>query len=474
MVFSSLTFLCLFLPLLLMLYYAVRGDRARNVILLLASLLFYGWGEPVWILAMLFSTAVNFFCARRIVSLQSTTARKLCLTLGVIVSIIFLVYFKYAAFFVNSFCALFGSSFRMQEPGLPIGISFYTFQILTYTVDVYRGKAKVQQSPVRLLLYVSCFPQLIAGPIVQYADVEDQLAHRAVTVDDFTAGFQRFVAGLSRKVLLANLCGAILEETALAGTGAEMSLLGAWASAFLYTLQIYFDFSAYSDMAIGLGRMFGFTYLENFNYPYTAVSVTDFWRRWHISLSSFFRDYVYIPLGGNRRGKARTALNMMAVWMLTGLWHGASWNFIAWGLYYGVLLLIERFVLHAALEKLPKAVRHVLTFLVVIVGWVIFYYTDFAAVGQHLLAMLGVGKTAVGGIAALPLTDAAFRRVWKKYTVFPLLAFLLALPLPQKLKSLGEKRAASALRWAGTAAFLALDVVFLIGQSYNPFIYFRF
>lgn len=210
MVFSSLTFLCLFLPLLLMLYYAVRGDRARNVILLLASLLFYGWGEPVWILAMLFSTAVNFFCARRIVSLQSTAARKLCLTLGVIVSIIFLVYFKYAAFFVNSFCALFGSSFRMQEPGLPIGISFYTFQILTYTVDVYRGKAKVQQSPVRLLLYVSCFPQLIAGPIVQYADVEDQLAHRAVTVDDFTAGFQRFAAGLSRKVLLANLCGAIL------------------------------------------------------------------------------------------------------------------------------------------------------------------------------------------------------------------------------------------------------------------------
>ena len=474
MVFSSLTFLCLFLPPLLLLYYCFQGSRARNLILMLASLLFYGWGEPVWILAMLFSTAVNFFCARRIAALRTASARKLCLAVGVVVSLMFLVYFKYAAFFVNSFSSLLGLGFRMKDPGLPIGISFYTFQILTYTVDVYRGKAKVQTSPVRLLLYVSCFPQLIAGPIVQYSDVEDQLEHRSVSVDDFTGGFSRFVAGLSRKILLANICGAILEETVLAGSGAPMSLLGAWMSAFLYTLQIYFDFSAYSDMAIGLGRMFGFTYPENFNYPYTAVSVTDFWRRWHISLSSFFRDYVYIPLGGNRRGNARTALNMMTVWMLTGLWHGASWNFIVWGLYYGVLLLIERFVLRSVLDRLPKAVRRVLTFLIVVVGWVIFYYTDFAAVGQHLLALIGLGRTGTGELVRLALTDAALLRVWKKYSVFPLLAFLFALPAPKKLRALEGRTPAAALRWVGVVAFLALDVVFLIGQSYNPFIYFRF
>ncbi len=478
MVFSSLTFLLIFLPVLLLLYFLRPGWRWRNGVLVAASLLFYGWGEPVWILAMVFSTAVNYVCARLLDRSESPAVRKLCLTVGVLISVGFLFYFKYAAFFGGILVSLTKLPLDVPSPRLPIGISFYTFQVLTYTVDVYRKKTPVQRSFFRLLLYVSCFPQLIAGPIVQYGDVADQLRERSVTAEDFSLGIQRFIRGLAKKVLLANLCGAALEATAQAGAGAAMSLAGSWLSAVLYTLQIYFDFSAYSDMAIGLGRVLGFTYKENFNYPYTAFSITDFWRRWHISLSSFFRDYVYIPLGGNRHGNLRTARNMMIVWMLTGLWHGASWNFILWGLYYGVLLLIERFALGARLEAWPRALRHVVTMLLVIVSWVIFYYTDLRAVGEHLLAMIGL-TVRDGRLAALPLLDEAAVRVLKEYTFFPLLAFVLSLPVRPWLcgvldRSRFGRRAAYVSGAVGTAALLALSVIFLIGQSYNPFIYFRF
>ena len=466
MVFSSLTFLLLFLPLLYALYFARTSVKWRNGVLLVMSLLFYGWGEPVWILAMILSTAVNFFCARAIARREEGAARKLILALGVVASLSFLVYFKYSAFLANSVAALLSLSWRMDTPRLPIGISFYTFQILTYTVDVYRGKAPAQKSPLRLLLYISCFPQLIAGPIVQYGDVENQLGERSVTPDAFTEGMERFIKGLAKKVLLANVCGAALEELTLAGTGEPLSLLGAWLAAFLYTLQIYFDFSAYSDMAIGLGKTLGFTYKENFVFPYASLSVTEFWRRWHISLGSFFRDYVYIPLGGNRRGTARTVLNLLIVWGLTGLWHGAAWNFVLWGLYFGVLLILERFVFKPILEKTPGAVRWLLTFVIAVIGWVIFYYTDLPALGQHLCALFGIGVSGLG--------DAAAAAVVRKYTVYPLIAWVLSLPVVPAVAARLPQRLRSTLALVFSVVLLGASLLFLVGQSYNPFIYFRF
>ena len=466
MVFSSLTFLFLFLPILYLLLFLSRSPRWRNGVLIAASLLFYGWGEPVWILAMLFSTAVNYLCARAIDATERKGLRRLCLVVGVIASVAFLFYFKYAAFLLNTVLSFTSVSWRMDSPQLPIGISFYTFQILTYTVDVYRRKAPVLKNPLRLLLYISCFPQLIAGPIVQYGDIADQLEERQISVPDFAEGMQRFVKGLAKKVLLANLCGAALEELTLAGTGAALSVGGAWLAGLLYTLQIYYDFSAYSDMAIGLGRTLGFRYKENFLFPYGSSSITEFWRRWHVSLGSFFRDYVYIPLGGNRRGTARTIFNMLVVWALTGLWHGASWNFVVWGAYYGVLLILERFVLAKALEKVPKLLRWLLTFVIVLIGWIIFYYTDFSAVWQHVLALFGIG--GAGWI------DAQTVAVARKYTVFPLLCLLLSLPWVPALGKAMPEKLRDFLQPIVTVVLFAVSVLFLVGQSYNPFIYFRF
>ena len=468
MVFSSMTFLLLFLPIVLLLYFSAGPLRWKNAVLLLASLLFYAWGEPVCVLAMLFSAAVNYFCGALIARSEDPRRRKAALGVGAGVSLALLFYFKYFSFAASNLAALFSLRLSVPQIRLPIGISFYTFQVLTYTVDVYRGKTPAQKSFFKLLLYVSCFPQLIAGPIVQYADVAAQLDDRSTSAEDFSAGIERFVVGLAKKVLLANLCGAAVE--ALPGGGAG-SVLGAWYHAFLYTLQIYFDFSAYSDMAIGLGRVLGFRYKENFNYPYVSLSATEFWRRWHISLGSFFRDYVYIPLGGNRRGGARTALNLLAVWALTGLWHGAAWNFVLWGLYFGVLLIAERFVLKGLIEKTPKPLRWLITFLIAVVGWAIFYETDLAALGNTLRAMFG--------LAGVPLLDEAARKVVAQYSVFPLIAFAFSLPVvPAAKKALlarprGEK-AVSIARAASTALLFALSLVFLVGQSYNPFIYFRF
>ena len=466
MVFSSLSFLFLFLPLLYLLLFLSRSPRWRNGVLIAASLFFYGWGEPVWILAMLFSTAVNYVCARLIDDSERPERRKLYLVIGVIASVAFLFYFKYAAFLLNTLLSLFGLKVRMAAPKLPIGISFYTFQILTYTVDVYRRRAPVLKNPFRLLLYISCFPQLIAGPIVQYGDICEQLEDRRISPADFSEGLQRFIKGLGKKVLLANLCGAALEELPLAGTGAALSIGGAWLAALLYTLQIYYDFSAYSDMAIGLGRTLGFRYKENFLFPYISRSITEFWRRWHISLGSFFRDYVYIPLGGNRKGTARTILNMLIVWALTGFWHGASWNFVLWGAYYGVLLILERFVLAKALEHIPSLLRGLMTFIIVMIGWVIFYYTDLSSVAEHLRALFGGG--AGGWI------DEGTLAVVRKYTVFPLLALLLSFPLVPTLGRACPDRLRAILQPCLSVLIFVCSVLFLIGQSYNPFIYFRF
>ena len=471
MVFSSMTFLLLFLPMLLLMYFIRGGIRWRNAVLVAASLVFYAWGEPVFVLGMLFSTAVNYLCARVIDASGTSVRRKAALVLGVGVSLGFLFYFKYYAFVLENISSLFSLHYHVPEIRLPIGISFYTFQVLTYTVDVYRGTAPVQRSFWKLLLYVSCFPQLIAGPIVQYADVASQLDERSTSVEDFTGGMRRFIAGLSKKVLLANVCGAALSALPQGTGGEALSFVGAWYLTSLYSLQLYFDFSAYSDMAIGLGRILGFRYKENFNYPYVSLSATEFWRRWHISLGSFFRDYVYIPLGGNRRGALRTGLNILIVWTLTGLWHGAAWNFILWGFYFGVILLLERSVLKKPLEKLPTALRWALTALVVTTGWAIFYHTDAAALGTALRAMFGIG--------AAGLTDPVTMQVMRRYSFFPLIAFVFSLPAGPAAADLlrrrkNGERVFPVLREAAAAGALFLSMVFLVGQSYNPFIYFRF
>ena len=471
MTFSSLTFTTLFFPAVLILYFICTDLRWRNGVLLVASLIFYSWGEPIWVLAMIGSTAINYVAAMLIDRASSPGLRKTALVVGAAASLAVLFYFKYAAFLVNSVTSLFGVSFSIPVLELPIGISFYTFQVLTYTVDVYRDKSPVQRDPFKLMLYVSCFPQLIAGPIVQYSDVAVMLDERESTLEGFTEGMKRFAVGLSKKVLLANVCGLIIEELPSAAGASGMSVLGAWYISVLYSLQLYFDFSGYSDMAIGMGRIFGFTYKENFNYPYISKSASDFWHRWHISLGSFFRDYVYIPLGGNRRGRARTALNLAIVWALTGLWHGASWNFVIWGLYYGVLIILEKLVLADFREKLPGAAQHIAALFLIVVGWTVFYYTDMGCLGKHLGAMFGIG--------AAGLSDPVTMAVIRKYTVLPLIAAIASLPILPQLKAwLGKHEklegAADIVSLVCLTALMLLSMIFIVGQSYNPFIYFRF
>jgi len=470
-VFSSLLFMTLFLPAVLLLYFLRSDIKWRNGVLLIASLIFYSWGEPVWIVCMIGSTVINYIAAKIIDRSRSTAARRTALVVGVIASVAALFYFKYAAFLFNSVTGLFGASLSLPVLELPVGISFYTFQVLTYTVDVYRRKSPVQNSFFRLLLYISCFPQLIAGPIVQYSDVAQMLDERTGTADGFASGMKRFVVGLGKKVLIANTCGLIIEQLPLATGTSSPSVLCAWYVALLYSLQLYFDFSGYSDMAIGLGEVFGFTYKENFNYPYISRSASEFWRRWHISLGSFFRDYVYIPLGGNRRGNTRTVMNLLTVWMLTGLWHGASWNFVLWGLYYGILLIVERFVLGERLKRAPAAITVPYTLLIIMIGWMIFYYTDLGSMLRHIGAMFGI---AADGIA-----DAVTLAVIRKYTVLPLVGVIAALPV---LPAIKKRLQPDTLTWriaaAGSAVVLTgvlvLSLIFIVGQSYNPFIYFRF
>ena len=471
MVFSSLTFLLYFLPIVLILYFVRRDIRWRNGVLLVASLFFYAWGEPIWIVAMVASTAVNYYCARRMVRVKGKRARRKWMILGVGVSGILLFIFKYASFVINSVLGIVSPSLKVPVLELPIGISFYTFQVITYTVDVYRRKERPQKHFTRLLLYVSCFPQLIAGPIVQYGDVAEQIGRRTSTPEGFSSGMQRFVIGLGKKVVFANICGSALSSMPLAGGGAQLSVLGAWYAAFLYTLQIYFDFSGYSDMAIGLGRILGFTYQENFNYPYASTSVREFWRRWHISLGSFFRDYVYIPLGGNRRGLKRTVFNTLVVWTLTGFWHGANWTFLVWGFYYGALLTIDLLGGKKVIAVLPRAVNWILTMALVIISWVIFYYGSLGQAFEHIGAMFGIGSCG--------LIDAASLTIIKTYSIFPLIAFIASLPVAQWVQGAMQRfglreRGMERAKVAWLSVCLVLSVLFLVGQTYNPFIYFQF
>ena len=486
MVFSSLTFLTCFFPIVLALYFVKGSIRWRNGVLLAASLVFYAWGEPIWIVAMLASTLVNWVCAGMISVCRGDAAKRGWMIAGVGFAGALLFVFKYTAFFANSFLSLFGAEARVAGLKLPIGISFYTFQIISYTVDVYRGETPAQRSFARLLLYVSCFPQLIAGPIVQYSDVAKQIGSRKTTAKDFTRGMQRFVVGLGKKVIFANICGLILRDLPLADAGA-MSFGGAWYAGFVYMLQVYFDFSGYSDMAIGIGRILGFTYKENFDYPFIAKDVSEYWHRWHISLSMWFRDYLLYPIlrsrgmrrlsmkKSERHGRMyyRNLATMIAttcVWAFTGLWHGASWNFIVWGLYFCVLQLLEKFALGRVREKLPAIARWAINLILIVVSFVIFYYTDMGLVTRHISAMLGVGSTG--------FIDARSRLVIRTYSFFPLLAFVCSMPIAPMLNRLGRgllgSKAFEIVKSVALSACVALAVLFLVGQSYNPFIYFQF
>lgn len=466
MVFSSTIFLCVYLPLVLLGYY-ICPKKGRNLFLLIVSLVFYAWGEPKYVFLMIFSILVNYIFGRLMDKHRENKKRlKLMLVLSVVIDIGLLSVFKYTDFIITNVNAIFGANFDLLNIALPIGISFYTFQAMSYTIDVYRNDVRVQKNLIDFGMYITMFPQLIAGPIVRYADVQDQLADRSVTTADFSEGIMRFVVGLGKKVLLANQMGAVWSD--IYALGGDVSALMAWTGAIAYTFQIYFDFSGYSDMAIGLGRMFGFKFPENFRYPYQSVSITDFWRRWHITLSTWFKEYLYIPLGGNRRGLTRQALNLLIVWSLTGFWHGAGWNFVLWGLYYFVILFIEKLFLLKALDKLPKFFRHVYALLLIIIGWVIFASDDVSVLLPYLGSMFGANG-AIGGMDVYTLLTKA---------VLLIICCIASTELPKKLflsaaGAMNEK-AAFTLKSVLMIALLALSMILLIGDSYNPFLYFRF
>ena len=462
MLFSSVPFLFYFLPAALLLYFAVPRSL-KNAVLLLASLFFYAWGEPRYVLLMLVSIVQGYLFGLLIEKYRGQKAAKVLLTLSVLVSLGLLGYFKYADFFLASVNAVTGLFLPLLKLSLPIGISFYTFQVLSYVIDVYRGITAAQRNFIDLAAYVSLFPQLIAGPIVRYSDVAAQLQDRTHSVSAAAEGVRRFTVGFAKKVLLANQFGAL--ASAYKQTQ-DASVLFVWLYALAFLLQVYFDFSGYSDMAIGLGRMFGFHFLENFNYPYISLSVTEFWRRWHISLSTWFRDYVYIPLGGNRVSRGKWVRNILVVWGLTGLWHGADWNFLLWGLYYGVLLLIEKLWLGKYLERLPKALRWLLCMILVCIGWVMFNLTDFVQMRCALARMFSFTHVA------LPQSLAADVSI-----VPPLLWMLPALvfstPVCRRVH-LGESCGAEIVRNVVCLALLAVCIVFSVSATFNPFIYFRF
>lgn len=463
MLFSSIPFLYVFLPATLLLYFAAPR-RMKNAVLLLCSLVFYGWGEPKYLLLMLFSIAQGYLFGLLIEKYRGKTRSTVFFWLSVSLSLLLLAYFKYADFFLDSFRAVTGLPVPALQIALPIGISFYTFQILSYVVDVRRGDASAQKNPIDLAAYIAMFPQLIAGPIVRYTDVAAQLRTRTHTRAGTAAGTRRFVLGLAKKILIANVLGQLVQQFQ---TAQDPDTLFHWLYAVGFMLQIYFDFSAYSDMAIGLGAIFGFTFPENFNYPYCSASITEFWRRWHISLGSWFRDYVYIPLGGSRVGKWKLLRNLLLVWAATGLWHGAAWNFVLWGLFYAVLLIAEKFALLPKLQKHP-ALGRVYTLLFVLLGFVLFDAPSLSAAASRIAGLFGSAGAGVESLYYL-----------RSYAVVLLLAVLGATPLPKRLLARLRKNRVcgvllDVLEPIVLVALLALCTAYLIDGSFNPFLYFRF
>ncbi len=466
--FSRLPFLYILLPVACVAYAIIRSRTARNIILLIASLFFYAWGEPRYVLIMLLAVLVAYvggLLMDRLHTAGKTRAGMAVFLVTVILLLSNLVIFKYLGFFRDNLVKLPFLDLPEVKLVMPIGISFYTFQILSYVIDLHRREIKVQKNFFYLALYLSFFPQLIAGPIVRYQTIEEEIGDRQESWDGVVEGTRRFVIGLSKKVILANGVARVAEiiyssDSQAVGTAAF------WVASLAYTLQIYFDFSGYSDMAIGMGRMFGFHFLENFNYPYVSLSVTEFWRRWHISLSSWFRDYVYIPMGGSRVGKGRLVVNLLVVWALTGFWHGASWNFLLWGLYYGVLLLVEKLVLGRVLERIPRVIRWLVTFFLVNLGWVLFNITDFTRLRQVLAMMFT--PHATDWVAVFAANSDLINAM-----LYLPVALLLAFPVFKRVK-LKENSFTALCRTGVCLVLFALCLTWIISSSYNPFIYFRF
>lgn len=473
MVFSSLLFLFRFLPAVLLLYY-IAPRKIRNLVLFLFSLIFYAWGEPKYVFLMLFSITMDFFMGQMVAKSKARNNRKAAkrfLTISIVVNLSILAFFKYADFIIGTINSVAGLSLPMLSIPLPIGISFFTFQTMSYVIDVYKGATKVQKNWVNYGTYVSMFPQLIAGPIVQYKTIAEQMEHRKENASDFAEGIHRFLLGMGKKVLLANTIG-LLCDAVMALEITQVPVLTAWLGAIAYTFQIYFDFSGYSDMAIGLGKMFGFHFLENFNYPYISRSITEFWRRWHISLSSWFKEYVYIPLGGNRRGVLLQARNILVVWMLTGIWHGASWNYVLWGVYYGVLLMLEKFLLKPVLKHLPGVLQNVYTMVLVIFGWVLFKCEDLSYCFSYLKAMVGGFHAGWIGRESMYLL--------RNYGVLLVILLFGCTMIPKKMgqRITGKFGETSwiglLLRIVWYGGIFLISLAYLVDATYNPFLYFRF
>lgn len=469
MLFSSLTFLFIYLPAVLLIYY-IFPKKYRNALLFLVSLVFYAWGEPMYVLLMIFSTLTDYFHGFFIEKYRGGKGAKIALVSSIITNILILGVFKYSDFVLLNINNLFGLSIPLPHLKLPIGISFYTFQTMSYAIDLYRGNAKMQRNIITFGTYVTLFPQLVAGPIVRYSDVDHQLDHRKENINQFADGVQRFVIGMGKKVLFANNIGMVWSQFSAYGVE-QMSVLGAWLGIIAYAFQIYFDFSGYSDMAIGLGKMLGFDFLENFNYPYISKSISEFWRRWHISLSTWFKEYVYIPLGGNRSGLSKQLRNILIVWLATGIWHGASWNFLFWGLYYAILLMAEKLFLLKWLKKAPAALCHIYTLLMVLISWVIFAFDDHTMIFKYLGWMFGAD--------GIPLyNNTALFALGSNIIIIVILAFASTPFAANKAKQIFAAKnnmiVKSVIGNTALAAILLVCIAYLVDSTFNPFLYFRF
>lgn len=470
MLFSSITFLFLFLPVTVLIYYLVP-QKTKNLVLLIASLFFYAWGEPVYVVLMILSILLNFFCGKDIGEKRADPVRaKRSLIFAVVMNVLILGFFKYYGLLMETLNVLFPYEIPYRELALPIGISFYIFQELSYLIDIYRGNARPQERLLPFALYISMFPQLIAGPIVRYVDIEAQLQNRIMSMRKFGQGVMYFIVGFAKKVVLADSIGALYEQITELPIG-SFSVLTAWVGCLAFAFQIYFDFSGYSDMAIGLGKMFGFEFRKNFQYPYIAKNIGEFWRRWHISLGTWFREYVYIPLGGNKCLASRHMLNLLIVWALTGLWHGAQWNFLVWGLYYGVILILERYVWGRALGRLPGFVQHIYTFVLVLIGWVFFFSPSLGAAMDYLGVMFGAGASAW-------IDRQGFYFLLTHWLLFLLCVIGSSLRGMNILRLLtGSYESRRIRQIAACVVYIGMFLVslaFLVTESFHPFLYFRF
>ncbi|MFQ9310997.1 MAG: MBOAT family O-acyltransferase [Paraclostridium sordellii] len=468
MIFSSLVFLFVFLPGIIFLYY-ISKDNYKNYLILAASLFFYAWGEPIYIVIMLISIVVNFIFGTKVCKDNDKNNRNIWLFMSIMFNISMLGIFKYTGFFIENINRMFGNNITNPGIALPLGISFFTFQAMSYVIDVYRDDAKVQKNLLHLALYISLFPQLVAGPIVRYQTVADQIENRKHTVQKFENGVSRFIIGLSKKVLLSNSLG-MLADSVFNTQIYELTVLSAWLGIIAYSLQIFFDFSGYSDMAIGLGNMFGFEFLENFNYPYISKSASEFWRRWHISLGSWFKDYIYIPLGGSKKGKLRNYINLFIVWFLTGFWHGASWTFIAWGLYFGILIAIEKAFLGKILDKIYPPISHLYLVLVVMIGWIFFRSNSFTYAFNYIKLLFGLDNNLLyNNLTIMYLNDYGYILILSVIFSIPIIPIL-----KNKLHEFKETHAYYIIKSIVFMSMFGATVIELVNSTYNPFLYFRF